>query len=100
MYEKSEKTFKIATIVLALVLVIVLGYVAYGKFESYQTNKFDAVYKQGLIAGATNAVTQIFLLTENCAVVPLTLANNTRNIADAACIQKAIQQGAASQAKT
>jgi len=86
---RSENAFKIATIILTIVLVLVLGFIAFDKYTAYQNNKIGAAYSQG----AADVIAQVFQRTADCGVVPLTFGNGTRSVADVACIQQAIQQG-------
>lgn len=86
---RSENTFKIATIILAVILIIVLGFVAFDKYNIFQNTKIQGAYNQG----AADVIAQVFQRTDSCGVVPLTLGNATRSVADVSCIQQAIQQG-------
>jgi hypothetical protein len=86
---KSENTFKIATIVLTIILILVIGFIAYDKINTWKNNRYAQIYNQG----RADIITQVYQATADCAILPITVANLTRNIADVSCIQQAIQQG-------
>lgn len=92
MFSRKENTFMIATIVLSIILILVIGYVAYDKAVAWKAKKYQDILSQGYNQGVSDSVTQIFQRTNDCNVVPLVLQNETRNLADVACIQKAIAQ--------
>ena len=88
---EKNNIFKITTIILIIVLIIALGYIIFGKYQDSQDQKMQTVYVAGYNQGVTDSVIRIMQQTDNCQVTNVFANNVTRQIADAACIQQAIQ---------
>lgn len=88
---KESNMFKIATIILSIVLLLVIGYVSYDKYSNYQQTKLQQVYNIGYNDGIADSVVQLYQNTNNCAVATINLQNITRSVADVDCINQVLQ---------
>ncbi|GEM_PF-996567 len=77
--------------VLALLLILVLGYVAVDKAKTAYNSAILKAQQQGYIAGVTDSVASAYIQTDNCQVATLYLGNATRQIADYECLKRAAE---------
>jgi hypothetical protein len=91
--------------ILALLLVLSLGYIAYNSYQNSKINELNTVYQQGYNQGAAVGYQQAFVQIANaassCQEVPLFFGNSTVNqtigIVATDCLRAAQQQNAAAQ---
>ena len=78
---------KIIIISLIVLLLFLVQYIIYDNFiqqmEVDLVNAFQDGYQQGLI----DAVSEIFMQTENCVVTTITIGNLTKNVVDYSCLE-------------
>lgn len=81
------ETQKIALIVVAVLLVIAIGYIGITKYQETQTQKQLAIYQQGAQAGYEQAIVQLIQQAATCQQVPVTFQNQTINMIAVECLQ-------------
>ncbi len=86
--ETKAKHMGIVTLALALVVVLLLGYIGIDKYNEAQEKKLVEATKQGYNQGINDALTLAFQQTNNCQVTALRVANSTRRIIDFDCVQQ------------
>ena len=81
--EKQKK----ALIVMAVLLVIAIGYIGITKYQETQIQKQLAIYQQGAQAGYEQAIVQLIQQAATCQQVPVTFQNQTINMIAVECLQ-------------
>ena len=89
---REPNVFKIATVILSIVLIIILGYAAVGQYKEFQNTKVLQAHNEGYNEGVSESLVQIFQSTENCGIATISMQNSSRGLADVNCINQAIQQ--------
>jgi len=79
---------KTITIILAISLVLALGYIGIGKYSAYKQEKELGVFQQGAQYGYEQAVVQIAGMAVSCEQVPLQIENQTINMIAVECLQQ------------
>ncbi|TKJ17517.1 hypothetical protein CEE44_03200 [Candidatus Woesearchaeota archaeon B3_Woes] len=83
--EKTKKTM----VILAIALVIAIGYIVVIKYNTAQQQKQFEIFQQGTQQGAQQTVIQMAQLASTCQEVTLRLENNqTMNLIAVDCIQQ------------
>ena len=92
------KTQNVVMVVMALLLIIAIGYIANIKYQQSKQQELASAYNQGI----QDAVVKIASQAVTCQTVPLQIGNNTINLVTVACVQKelAAQQESAVQKTT
>jgi len=83
---------KITIIALAVALFLVLQYVLFDQIQESRNQEKMESFQQGYTQGLTDAVTEIFIQTEDCLVSSITIGNYTRNIVDYSCLSNNIEK--------
>ena len=76
----------IITLVLAVLLIVAVGYISFDKYQNIQDAQLRIAYQQGYDVGITASVVSIFQQTEQCQVTTVTIGNMTKQIIDVACL--------------
>jgi len=75
--------------ILVLLLVVAVGYIAYGVYAQKQIQKEVAIYQQGIQAGSSQAITFMFKQADACSKpVPIRYNNQTLNLVAVKCLKK------------
>lgn len=82
---------KVLITILALLLILALGYVAFDKAKSAYNERIIQAQQQGYVAGVTDAIASAYVQTNDCQVTTLYLGNATRQIADYECLKRAAE---------
>lgn len=90
----KEDFFKTTTIALAVVIILLAGYIGYTKYASYQNQKMQEVYAAGYNNGVADSVVKLYQDTDNCGTTSIFIQNSTRYLADVECLNKALQEAA------
>ena len=80
--------YKITTIVLAVILVMIVIYISIGKYQQNKEQKQMEIYQQGAQLGYEQAITQIMQQAATCQQVPVTFQNQTLNLIAVECLQE------------
>ena len=85
---KMSKKIKISVIILAVLLVLALGYIGYDKYSIWKQANQLGVFQQGAQYGYEQAITQIYQLSAppNCQQVPIFFNNQTINVFAVECL--------------
>jgi len=83
----------IAIVVLAVVLIIVLGYFGFGKYHEAKEQEKVILIQQGMQVGYEQAVLQIMQQASACQAFPVFYQNATLNLIALECEQSGFQQG-------
>jgi|GEM_PF-2808891 hypothetical protein len=78
---------KLAFVLLAILLLIAIGYIAIDKWQDYKQLQYIKAYQDGYSAGVYNAVVSLYQQTEKCQATTINVGNATRQVADAACLK-------------
>jgi len=84
--EYVNKKIKIITVILAVLLVLSLGYIVYGKFVAWNQQKDVSNFQSGAQYGYEQAVSQLFQQVQSCEQVPIFVNNQTINIVAVECL--------------
>ena len=82
---KMDKA-KTAAIVLAVLLVIAIGYILGSKYQESQAQKQLEIYQQGAQFGYQQAIVQLLQQASTCQQVPVTYQNTTINMIAVECL--------------
>jgi uncharacterized membrane protein YraQ (UPF0718 family) len=74
--------------VLAILLVIAVGYIIYTQIANHQLQKQISVFQQGAQVGFEQAIITIMQQASNCQQVPLTVEDQTLNLVAVECFQQ------------
>lgn len=78
---------KTTAIVLAILLILAVGYIVIGKYQESQTQKQLTVYQQGVQLGYQQAIVQLIQQAATCQQVPVTFQNQTINMVAVECLK-------------
>ena len=81
------KKVNLTVIILAGLLVLALGYIAYDKYYVWKQQKDFSNFQEGAQFGYEQAITQIFQQVQSCQQVPIFYNNQTFNIIAVECLQ-------------
>ena len=82
---------KKAIIILAILLIISMGYIGIDKYQESQETKLLNVYQKGYGKGIQETVVSLYQKTENCQTARIQIDNVSKQIFDTACLQIAQQ---------
>lgn len=85
----GRKATIIIILILALALLVAVGYILYGRIQNSKLINQQQVFTVGYNQGLTAAVTALAQQTNNCQPAVITLGNFSRQVIDVACLQKA-----------
>ncbi len=86
--DKTKKTM----IILAIALIIAIGYIVVMKYNTAQQQKQFEIFQEGVQQGAQQTVIQMAQLAASCKEVTLRLENNqTINLIAVDCLQQTTQ---------
>lgn len=78
---------KTLNIILAIILILLIGYIVVDKYiEAKQKEKLD-IFQQGMQAGYEQAIVQVVQQAATCQPVPITIKNQTLEIIATACLR-------------
>jgi len=82
----------VITLVLAVLLIVAVGYISFDKYQTTKDTQLRTVYQQGYDLGITASVVSIFQQTEQCQVVNLNAVDEEGNpvqkqLMDVACLR-------------
>lgn len=75
-------------LVLAVLLVVAIGYIGFDMYNEYSLNKQVAIYQEGLQYGYEQAVIYLAQQVATCQQVPITVENQTINVVAVECLQQ------------
>ncbi len=81
------KNQKELTIVLAILLILAVGYIVIDKYTTYKEQKEQELIQQGAQKGYEQAILQIAQQAATCNQVPLLVGNQSLNIIAVDCIK-------------
>lgn len=81
------KNKNILITVLVILLVLALGYIAFGSYMGWKQNQNIAIFEQGVQYGYEQAIIQVAQLAIVCEPVPLRIENQTINVVSIDCLQ-------------
>ena len=82
---------KLLTTVLAVLVVVLLLYIAYSEVTNRIDQRVFTAAQQGYQQGTRDTLSAVFQETANCQVATMTIANQTKRIVDVSCLQQAQQ---------
>ena len=82
-------------IVLAVLLALALGYIAFDAYSEYKQQQEFSLFQQGAQFGYEQAVMQLLQQASTCQPVPVFLNNQTINLVAMECLQAQEPQSAA-----
>ena len=82
------KSTNIVVLVLAILLVLAVGYIAYDKFMIWRQEKDLSTFQVGAQYGYEQAVSQLFQQVKTCQQVPIIYNNETLNIVAVECVSQ------------
>lgn len=77
------------TIILAVLLLLALGYIADDKFTESRQKDMIGAYQKGIIDGQTQAVIAVMQESAKCQPVTLRSGNTTLEVVATACLKPA-----------
>ncbi|MBR9690388.1 hypothetical protein GOV08_01760 [Candidatus Woesearchaeota archaeon] len=80
--------YKITTLILLVVLIVIGGFWLVGKYNIYKISKQNEVFVAGYNQGVSDAIVKLYQDTEDCNVASVFIGNLTRRVADVECIEK------------
>ena len=78
---------KIALIVLAVALFVVLQYIILDKLEQIKQEQMLSIYQKGYSDGLQTAITSLFEQTQNCQSTTIAIGNLTKQVFDLNCLK-------------
>ncbi|MBU4580777.1 hypothetical protein KKB43_07275 [Patescibacteria group bacterium] len=78
----------ITVLVLAILLVLAVGYIAYGFYSDARLQEQMQIYQSGAQVGYEQAVSQLYEQAKSCQQVPVIYNNETINIVAVECLQQ------------
>jgi hypothetical protein len=85
---EKKRGSRITIIILVILLLVAVGYIAYGKIIQMQNKKQLTVYQQGAQLGFEQAIIQVAQQASTCQPVPLMVSNQTINVIAIECLQQ------------
>tara|TARA_Y100000310_G_C19974611_1_gene487017 strand:+ start:167 stop:451 length:285 start_codon:yes stop_codon:yes gene_type:complete len=83
----SDKKFRLTITILAILLVLSVGYIAIDKYTTSREQQLMATYQGGYNKGVQDAVVSLYQQTNNCQPATINIGNLTKQIFDVACLQ-------------
>jgi len=83
----EEKTQTTVIWVLAILLVLAVGYIGYNVYTGVRAQQQAIVFQEGAGAGYQQAVVQLMQQAATCQAVPVTFENVTLNLIAVECLQ-------------
>jgi len=77
------KWLAISVVILALLLVIAIGYIVFDKYRARVVQKEIGIYQQGMQA----AIAYLYQQAGSCKQVPITVENQTINVVAVECLK-------------
>lgn len=84
--------FKIATIVLSVILLLVIGYLGIDKYNERQAINYQQYYGDGYKQAVNDMAVKLYQETEECKITSVQIGEETRQLADVVCIQQVIEE--------
>ena len=78
----------LAVLVLAILLVLAVGYITYDKFMIWKQQKDVSIFQTGAQYGYEQAISQLFQQVSSCQQVPIMYNNQTVNIVAVECLSQ------------
>jgi hypothetical protein len=78
---------KIALIVLAVALFVVLQYIIIDKLEQIKQEQMLSIYQSGYSDGLKTAITSLFEQTQNCQTTTIAIGNLTKQVIGLDCLK-------------
>lgn len=78
---------KLLTGILVLLLIIAIGYIGITGYNRRMEKRNEEIFNEGALAGANQAMVEIFQLATACRQIPLTIQNQTINLVAVECLQ-------------
>ncbi len=75
-------------IILAIFLVLAVGYISIDKYIDARQKEQISIYQQGMQAGYKQAIVQLVQQASTCQQVPVYIENQTINMIAVSCLQK------------
>jgi sensor histidine kinase regulating citrate/malate metabolism len=79
---------KLLILVMAIALIITVGYTAMDFFQTIQIEEQNSIFTQGAQFGYQQAVIQLLQQASTCQAVPVTANNVTLNLIAVECLQQ------------
>ena len=86
--KSSNNGYKIAAIVLGVLLVFAVGYLLVDKIQENREQQMFSAYQQGAQEGYEQAVIQLAQQLATCQQVPINVGNQTINAVAVECLQQ------------
>ncbi len=83
-----QKKLSKVVIILAILLIIAVGYIAVDKYSAAKQKEELGIFQQGAQYGYEQAIVQVAQQAATCQQVPLRIGNQTINIIAVDCLQK------------
>lgn len=84
---------KLLILVMAIALIVTIGYISADMFQTMQVQEQNAIFEQGAVFGYQQAIIQVLQQASTCQAVPVTADNVTLNLIAAECLQAAPEAG-------
>ena len=85
------KKERLAILVLSVCILLLVIFVGFSSYETWQQNKITTAFNQGATLGynqgVTDAVTQVYQETDSCEPIPIFIGDNTKYIIDTSCLE-------------
>ena len=78
---------KIAIFLLIVLLIVAVGYIAFGKFTVWRQSSELGTFQQGAQYGYQQAILQVAQQAATCQQVPLAIGNQTLDVVWVGCLQ-------------
>ena len=85
----KTKTLVTIVIVLALLLVVAVGYIVFDKYKAKVVQQQVGIYQQGIQQGQQQALNAVYQQALTCKPTPIVMNNQTINIIAVECLQQA-----------
>ena len=76
-------------VILAVLLVLAVGYIIVDKVQRARTTQLLTTYRQGYQQGLIDTVLTLYQQTEKCQTTTINTGNATRRVVDVTCLQGA-----------
>ncbi len=83
----DNKKFRRTIIILAILLVLSVGYIAIDKYTTSREQQLLATYQGGYNKGVQDAIVSLYQQTDNCQPATINIGNLTKQFFDVACLQ-------------
>ncbi|UCH12646.1 MAG: hypothetical protein JSW18_01490 [Candidatus Omnitrophota bacterium] len=85
---KKQNNQKTIVMILAILLVLAVGYIAVNKYIGLKQKQQISIYQQGMQAGYRQAIIQLIQQASTCQQVPVYIENQTINLIAVGCLQR------------